>query len=135
MVLNGVSRTRPSALRPSDQPLPRTSRHAQRGDQVVFGGDNNKPTAKKPLTFQDKLKLGFDALKKELQDPKSRNYLISGYVTTAVTPVLLVASALVPVAAPALWPLAGLTALWSAVTLWESFNIMRAQKDQKAPAK
>ncbi len=113
---------------------------AQRGDQVLFGGDNNnKPTEKKPLTFQEKLKLGFEALKKELQVPKSRHYLISGYVTSAMTPALLLGSLLFPVAAPVLWPLAALTGFWSGVILWESFNILngpfKAQKDKKAPAK
>lgn len=128
---------------------------AQRGVQVLFGRNGVKPP--KALTFKEKvlrwydksrvrLERNLDALekakanfKKELQDPKSRHYLISGYVTSALTPVLLASSLLFPVAAPALWPMAGLTGLWSGVILWESFQILRgpfkSKKDDKAPVK
>ncbi|WP_303674855.1 hypothetical protein [Vampirovibrio chlorellavorus] len=92
--------------------------------KVRFSGDANQAQQAQP-SFLDKLTQGLQLLKKELQDPKSRNYLISGYITTGLAPALLVGAMLVPVAAPALWPLAALSAFWSGVILWESGQIVK----------
>ncbi len=107
-------------------------------EQPSFSG-NPTQVSPKQLSFQEKLTLGMESLKKELQDPKSRNYLISGYVTAALTPALLLGSMLAPAAAPALWPMAALTGFWAGVILWESFQIIvkspfNAQKNPKGAA-
>lgn len=124
MVLNGVSPTRTTTARPLGLPVPASARrHSTVSGRVSFSGDPNHAQQAKP-SFQEKLTLGFQLLKKELQDPKSRNYLISGYITTGLTPALLLGAMLVPVAAPALWPMAALSGFWSGVILWESFQIV-----------
>lgn len=123
-------------IRPSSPPTPGVRRLDPRGDQVKFGDAQNNPTEKMPITFQDKLKLGFDGLKKELQDPKSRNYLISGYGASTMALTLLLSAALFPVAAPILWPLAGISGFWGGVILWESFSIVKKPfTSQKAKSK
>lgn len=62
-------------------------------------------------------------LKKELTEPKSRYFLMSGYAATALAPLLLGASFIFPPAAPILWPLSGVAALWSSVILLETFQL------------
>lgn len=125
MILNGVSTAPTIGMRPVTQSASSLYRPAQPAEGLAFGGSNER-IQNKNLSFQEKKTLAFKALQKELQDPKSRYYLISGYITTALTPALLLGSVLFPVAAPALWPMAALAGFWSGVILWESFQVLKS---------